>query len=227
MKFGSLLGRTFSSARSASASLRRRSKMNLMTMGSSGQLAKSTDWAEVSSRRVGGYRICCLDISMSTSSRSNQTYLVAVVIAQFQELHNELRLEVNNRDEKSLNWTPCSGANSVATIVTHTLGSEAETLRAVAGVPGRRNRDVEFTVGSQSQADLLDQIRRADSLLDDLALTLADGRALSPTTLPTLSSDDRRPGITWLVGNLGHAREHMGHLRLTVQLYDANFEPRS
>jgi hypothetical protein len=25
-----------------------------------------------------------------------------------------------------------------------------------------------------------------------------------------------------LIDNLGHAREHMGHLRLTTQLYDAH-----
>jgi hypothetical protein len=158
---------------------------------------------------------------MSASSTSNQVDPISVVITQFQALHSELRLEVVNRDDESLNWTPCPGANSVATIVTHTLGSEAETLRAVAGVPGSRDRDAEFRMGSQSQADLLDQILRADSLLDDLAPTLTDNRALTPTALPTLSSDDRRLGITWLIGNLGHAREHMGHLRLTVQLYDA------
>jgi hypothetical protein len=164
---------------------------------------------------------------MSASSMSNQADPISVVIAQLQELHSELRLEVANRDDKSLNWTPCPGANSVATIVTHTLGSEAETLRAVAGVPGSRNRNAEFSMGSQSQADLLDQIRQADSLLDDLAPTLTDDRALTPTALPTLSSDDRRPGMTWLIGNLGHAREHMGHLRLTVQLFDAAFNPQS
>ena len=152
---------------------------------------------------------------------SNQVDPISLVITQFQALHSELRLEVLNRDDESLNWTPYPAANSVAAIVTHTLGSEAETLRAVAGVPGNRNRDAEFRMGSQSQADLLDQIRQANFLLDDLAPTLTGDRGLTPTALPTLSSDDRRPGLTWLIGNLGHAREHMGHLRLTVQLYDA------
>ena len=164
---------------------------------------------------------------MSASSMPNQAHSVSAVIAQFRVLHTELRLVVADRDEQSLNWAPCPGANSVATIVTHALGSEAETLRAVAGVPGSRNRAAEFKMGSQSQADLLDQIRRADSLLDDLAPMLTDDRALTPITLPTLSSDDRRPGMSWLIGNLGHAREHMGHLHLTVQLYDSAFNLRS
>jgi hypothetical protein len=156
---------------------------------------------------------------------SNRTNPILVVIAHFQELHNELLVEVANRDDKSLNWAPCPGANSVATIVTHTLASEAETLRAVAGIPRSRNRDAEFKMGSQSQADLLEQIRYACSILQDLTPTLTDDRAVAPIALPTLSSDDRRPGMTWLIGNLGHAREHMGHLRLTVQLYDTAFNP--
>ena len=164
---------------------------------------------------------------MSAFSMSNRADPIAVVIAQFQGLHDELRLEVANRGDQSLNWTPCPGANSVATIVTHTLGPEAETLRAVAGVPGSRNRDAEFRMGGQSRADLLDQIRHADSLLDDLAPTLTHDRVFTPTALPTRSSDDRRPGITWLIGNLAHAREHMGHLRLTVQLYDTAFNLQS
>jgi DinB superfamily len=166
-------------------------------------------------------------ISVSASPLSNHADPISVVIAQFQQLHSELLLEVANRDDESLNWTPCPGANSVATIVTHTLGSEAETLRAVVGVPGGRDRDAEFKMGRQSRADLLDKIRRAESLLDDLAPMLTDDRARILTALPTLSNDDRRPGMTWLIGNLGHAREHMGHVRLTVQLYDAAFNPRS
>jgi hypothetical protein len=44
-------------------------------------------------------------ISMSASSISNQAHSISVVIAQLQELHSELRLEVANRDDKSLNWT--------------------------------------------------------------------------------------------------------------------------
>jgi hypothetical protein len=45
----------------------------------------------------------------------DQAHPVSVLIAEFQELHNELRLEVSKRDGESLNWIPCSGANSVAT----------------------------------------------------------------------------------------------------------------
>jgi hypothetical protein len=146
---------------------------------------------------------------------------MSVVLGQFRQLHQELRREVADRSEASLNWVPCPGANSVATIITHTVGSEAETLRAIAGVPARRDRDAEFRMGEQRRADVLAQIDAADALLDDLEPALIGERASTLVALPTLPTDERRSGMTWLIGNLGHAREHMGHLRLTMQLFDA------
>ncbi|HEX4127934.1 MAG TPA: DinB family protein [Acidimicrobiales bacterium] len=156
---------------------------------------------------------------MPTPTSSGQAHAVSVVIAQFRQLHAELRQEVADSRDESLNWAPCPEANSAATIITHTLGSEAETLRAVAGAPAPRDRDAEFRMGVQTRAVLLDQIDAADALLDDLASELTDDRAAAPTTLPTLPRDDSRSGMTWLIGNLGHAREHVGHLRLTLQLF--------
>ena len=158
---------------------------------------------------------------MPPHGEPDQGAAISVVLAQFRHLHDELRREVVHRSEASLNWVPCAGANSVATIITHTLGSEAETLRAVAGVPAARDRDAEFRRGDQRGSDVVAQIAAADALLDDLEPALTDDRASAALTLPTLPGDDRRSGMTWLIGNLGHAREHMGHIRLTVQLFDA------
>jgi hypothetical protein len=36
--------------------------------------------------------------------------------------------------------------------------------------------------------------------------------------LPTLPADEKRPAMTWLIANYGHAREHLGQLLLTKQL---------
>jgi len=38
--------------------------------------------------------------------------------------------------------------------------------------------------------------------------------------LPTLPPDELRPGITWLLANYGHAREHVGEIQLTGQLFE-------
>jgi hypothetical protein len=164
---------------------------------------------------------------MSTHGDPDPGDALSVVIAQFGQLHTELRQEVAHRSDASLNWIPCAGANSVATIVTHTLGSEAETLRAVAGTPSVRDRNAEFRRGDQRRIDVLAQIDAADALLGDLEPALTAARAAIAMSLPTLPADDRRSGMTWLIGNLGHAREHMGHLRLTVQLLDGPGTPQA
>jgi hypothetical protein len=141
-----------------------------------------------------------------------------VVAALFHQLHDELRALIRECDHETLNFVPCRGANSIATIVTHTVGSEAETLRAVAGAESARDRDAEFRMGEQTAAALLAQLDGADALLRDLGPALTAERLEMLVPLPTLPPDEMRPGMTWLIGNLGHAREHAGHAHLTRQL---------
>ena len=69
----------------------------------------------------------------------------------------------------------CQGANSIATIVTHLVGSEMETVRTVVGVASVRDRDEEFRAAS---------------------LTL--NRLRGAFALPTLPPDQKRPGMTKL-----------------------------
>ena len=141
-----------------------------------------------------------------------------VVTALFHQLHGELRALIVECDHETLNFVPCQGANSIATIVTHLLGSEAETLRTVAGVDSVRDRESEFRTGEQTGEALLAQVDGADALLNDLAAALTAERLKMRVRLPTLPESETRPGMTWLIGNLGHAREHVGHAHLTRQL---------
>jgi hypothetical protein len=142
----------------------------------------------------------------------------AVVTALFRQLHDELRALIRECDHETLNFVPCRGANSIATIVTHTLASEAETLQAVAGVEAVRDRDSEFRMSDQTAPALLAQLDAADALLRDLGSALTVERLEMLVALPTLPQGEVRPGITWLIGNFGHAREHVGHAHLTRQL---------
>jgi len=77
---------------------------------------------------------------------------------------------------------------------------------------------------SRSVAEVLDELRVADELIEDLQSQVTPRRLRAYSGLPTLPADERRTGLTWLVGNYGHAREHVGHIQLTKQLYQA---PRS
>lgn len=123
-------------------------------------------------------------------------------------------------DGESLGWVPTPGANSISTIVIHIVGSEAETLRSVAGLPGARDREAEFTDRSRTNGELLALLGDADELVDTVDSLLDADRLRSAIALPTLPADEVRTGAAWLIANYGHAREHLGHIQLTRQLYD-------
>lgn len=145
--------------------------------------------------------------------------VASTVLILFRQVHDEIRDEIDGLDDAGLNWTPGPGTNSVATIITHIVGSEAETLRSVAGIVDQRDRDAEFRHPWQTMAEVAGALEQADCLIA-VAGPKVDGDRLSDRlSLPTLPPHEQRSGLTWLVGNYGHAREHVGHIQLTTQLY--------
>lgn len=145
----------------------------------------------------------------------------AVVLALFKQLHQQIRDELGNLDDSAVGWVPLEGANSIAVILTHLVGSEAESLRVTAGMEVTRDRDREFVPVDQTLDDLREMLARADRMIDDVAGRLTPERLTREAPLPTLPANERRPGLTWLIGNYGHAREHVGQIQLTKQLYFA------
>jgi hypothetical protein len=152
---------------------------------------------------------------------SDPADVVSTVLRLFDQLHDQLGREIAALDDLALNWTPTRGANSIATIITHLLGSEAETLRCVAGVPCRRQRQSEFSGPRRTATEVADELRAGHRLLAELRPRLTADRLDALVSLPTLAAEERRSGLTWLVGNYGHAREHVGHIQLTRQLYQS------
>jgi hypothetical protein len=143
----------------------------------------------------------------------------------FRQVHQQLRDELDGLDDDALSWIPVPAANSIATIVTHLVGSEAETLRCVAGVSCERDRDAEFAGPTLTTREVLQLLDEADDLTAELEPSLDDARLTAMVSLPTLPAEEVRPGLTWLVGNYGHAREHVGQVQLTVQLYRGDGPP--
>jgi hypothetical protein len=137
--------------------------------------------------------------------------------ALFHAVHDGMREQVRDIDPGTLNWKPLPLANSIAVLVTHTLGSEREMIRAVRSLTTERDRDVEFKAEADA-AQLLALLDRADREVDEHigGLTAADLTELRPR-------GDRppRPGLDWLISNYGHAREHLAQIELTKQLYDS------
>ena len=142
--------------------------------------------------------------------------IVEKIAEQFQVVHGQLRDEVRDLSPEELNWKPAPDTNSIASLVVHTLGSEAEVLRTAAKVEGERDRDAEFLATAPDAEDLIRQLDQADSYLEAMAPRItADNLAAS------LMRAGRGPetGLHWLVTNYGHAREHLAHIQLTKQLY--------
>jgi hypothetical protein len=135
----------------------------------------------------------------------------------FREVHETLRTQVRGLDHGTLNWRPLPKANSIAVLVTHTLGSQREMIRAVRSIPSERDRDSEFRAEADA-ARLLEMIDESDRDLSEMiaAVTPADLTEMRPR-------GDRppRPGIEWLISNYGHSREHIAQIDLTKQLYDS------
>ena len=155
----------------------------------------------------------------TAASPENDTTATATVLRLFQQLHDEIRNTVEALDEDGLNWMPIPETNTIATIVAHLVGSEAETLRSVAGIPCARDRDAEFVVPTSTKADVLAMLDGADQLIVEVAHHIDHVRLDTALSLPTLPATEQRSGLTWLVRNYGHAREHLGHIQMTTQFY--------
>jgi hypothetical protein len=135
----------------------------------------------------------------------------------YHEVHSKFRDQVRGLDHGTLNWSPLPKANSIAVLVTHTLGSEREMVRALRQMPSDRDRDAEFKVEAEA-ADLLALLDQADRELDEHFAALA---AADLTEMRPRGERAPRPGIEWLASNYGHAREHLAQIELTKQLYDS------
>ena len=135
----------------------------------------------------------------------------------FSDLHEKLRDQVRGLEPEALHWSPAEGANSIAVLVTHSVGSEREMVRAIRQVRLPRDRDAEF----RSHADaamLLEMIAAAEKDLDEFL----DSVTAEDLTEPRARGDrPPRPGLNWLVSNYGHMREHLAQIELTRQLHDA------
>ncbi len=141
------------------------------------------------------------------------------LLALFRQIHQQLRDELKDLDDDALNWVPTPGANSIATIVRHLVGSEAETLRCIAGGACERDRDAEFVPSTQTRRNVLVLLDSADELIAELEPHIDVNRLTAEFPLPTMPDHDMRSGLSWLLGNYGHAREHVGQIQLTKQLH--------
>jgi DinB superfamily len=150
------------------------------------------------------------------SEHGGPRFAIEIIQGEFRRVHADIRELIQGMDAEALNWKPHPEANSIAALVTHTLGSEHEMLAAVRGVKVPRDRPSEFKAEAGA-ADLERILDEADSWLDEQTA------AMRPEDLTSdRPRGDRppQPGLVWLLTNYGHVREHHGQMQLTKQLYE-------
>jgi ADP-ribose pyrophosphatase YjhB (NUDIX family) len=156
--------------------------------------------------------------SIATDAAGGSTLdaAIAAIIDGYREVHQRFRDMLGALDPALLHRRPAPETNSIAVLIHHTLGSERQVARLVAGLPASRDRAAEFriTAADLDLAGLRAEIDAADALLDELAPRLTPERLATMIERP-----DRGPrtGIGWLVDNYGHAREHLAQVELTRQ----------
>jgi uncharacterized damage-inducible protein DinB len=136
------------------------------------------------------------------------------------EHHRDMRSIVDGLDVEAINWTPGPETNSIAVLITHSLGAEHSLLSTALGQPIDRDRDAEFRVQPSSAAELVQLIDR----MDDAAPGLIDRLSAEDLAAERSRPNDRlgrvQRGIWWLLHAVEHNREHIGQAMLTRQLYE-------
>lgn len=141
---------------------------------------------------------------------------VMTVADLFRSVHQKLRDIVRDQNDATLNWSPGPELNSIAVLVIHTLGSELDSLLFVRDIESDRDRDAEFRSHADDAEMLLAAIDRADTALMEHAAAITSSDLAAIRTRP---GRDPQTGLHSLLNNYGHAREHIGHLEITMQLY--------
>ena len=142
-------------------------------------------------------------------------------IAILDALKSRVRDFVREIGDEGITWSPdMADTNSVAVIVTHMFGSEAEAIQEfVGGGPVKRDRGSEFASPVTTVRGLVELIDQVGALSRDV---------LTRETWESLGRQVRtfEPGKTHtarraLIGVLTHQAEHIGHMQLTEQIRQA------
>jgi len=156
---------------------------------------------------------------MTDSMLASATYVLTDDI-------KELRAAIDRLPDEALNWKPAGEeTNSVAVLVTHVLHSTRSWISTAVGVPlPDRDRDSEFRVTAKRTADLL-------ALLDEFGSQILgllnnardiDWAANRKTHMrPDPSLPDYVPASFALLHAIEHFGQHVAHVSLTRQLWEA------
>jgi uncharacterized damage-inducible protein DinB len=139
-----------------------------------------------------------------------------------------MRPAIEGASADALNWRPAGEeTNSIGILAVHAMTSSRTWLNVAVGAPEpERDRDAEFRTQVRDPAELLATF---DRLAGECRAALATeddidwGAARTPNRRPGSAPETITAGWT-LLHALEHLREHVAHLQLTRQLWDARGE---
>jgi hypothetical protein len=136
------------------------------------------------------------------------------------EHHQDMRQIIDGLDADGLNWVPGPETNSIAVLITHSLGAEHSLITTALADPIDRDRDAECRARASSAEELAALIDRVDGIVPGLIDRLTADDLEAERSRPNDRLGRTKPGIWWLLHAVEHNREHIGQMFLTRQMYE-------
>ncbi len=133
-------------------------------------------------------------------------------------LHDQVRQCIEAFPPEALDWTPGKEMNTPTVIITHLTGAERFLVGdIVMQDPSNRDRQAEFLARGSNKEELLHRVDVSeaylDSALEKLSLADLDVMQLHPHRGDQVT-------VSWaLLHTLEHTANHLGHLQLTLQIW--------
>lgn len=142
-------------------------------------------------------------------------------LQRLEDLRGQVRDLIADLPADALNWQPLGGGaesptNSLAVLAAHVAGAEHFWIgEVVGGLPATRHRDAEFATTVDAPAGLL---LRLENTATETRKVFA---ALSQADLDgTRQARGRTIPVRWCILHVvDHTATHLGHMQLTLQLW--------
>lgn len=141
-------------------------------------------------------------------------------ISLLTRIQERVRAAVADLDSQALNWRPTpEGTNSIYALTYHMAGSITYwTLQVIGGQHVGRDREAEFRAEGSDAAQLLEFFDGSFARAKDFIAGLTFQDMDRMVTTRTFGEQT----VRWVLGNIiSHQSEHLGHIELTRQLYQA------
>ena len=151
--------------------------------------------------------------------------VIQLYVDRLKHLRGRLKEAVQGMSVEELNWVPpVPETNSAYVLAFHLPGSESVWIHQVVGgreVP--RDREAEFLATGDSAAALIERIDEVAATSQDVLGKLS-GEDLEQIRSTPPHMPPNRVTVGWCILHMiEHYAEHLGHLGLTKQLYEAKF----